>query len=144
MTKIQFIDDQAPDLSASTLNTMQTNIETAIDNVGSNSTSEKQIGYWIDGKPLYKKTIEFGALPNATTKRVDHNIANLRDIVSISGIAKDPNGNIYMPIPLSYAGGSVQYNTDVYVNATQIGISATEDRSRYTAYIVLEYTKTTD
>ena len=41
------------------------------------STSEVDTGYtWTDGSPIYKKTINIGALPNATTKSVAHNISN--------------------------------------------------------------------
>ena len=35
------------------------------------STTEKIVGTWIDGKPIYQKTVFFGGLPNNTTKQVN-------------------------------------------------------------------------
>jgi hypothetical protein len=106
------------------------------------STTEKVVGTWINGKPIYRKVIDFGALPNASTKRVDHNITNIDEVIKIGGTVND-NGS-YQPIPLVYKGTESQYNTSFFVNATIIGCSASEDRSRMTAYVTLYYTKTTD
>jgi len=33
------------------------------------TTTERRIGTWIDGKPLYSKVINFGALPNKTVNQ---------------------------------------------------------------------------
>ena len=51
------------------------------------STSEKMIGTWVDGSPLYQKTIEFGALPNAAEKSVAHGISNISQIKVLNEIA---------------------------------------------------------
>ena len=40
------------------------------------STEETVVGTWM-GKPLYKKTINFGSFPNATTTRIPHGISNI-------------------------------------------------------------------
>lgn len=41
------------------------------------STEEVFTGtYWIDGKPIYKKVIECGAMPNATNKQVPTGLSN--------------------------------------------------------------------
>ena len=51
------------------LNTQINNLNTQILIMqNSYSTSEKFTGeYWIDGRPIYQKVINFGALPNGTT-----------------------------------------------------------------------------
>lgn len=97
MTKIEFknLPDTSTPLSAENLNTMQDNIEDAIDNVsidlddevsttstngvenqaitnyvnGLNtySTTEQRVGTWINGKPLYRKVVYISSLPNNAT-----------------------------------------------------------------------------
>ena len=52
------------------------------------STSEVATGAtWIDGRTIYKKTINFGSMPNNATKSVPHGISNLGMMVKIEGIA---------------------------------------------------------
>ncbi len=98
------------------------------------STEEKVIGSWIDNKPLYRKTIDVGNLPNATTKNISFNILNLKNIIKIEGYAKGPN--YWLPIPYS--------NITVMCNSSVVGITTTTDRSNCTGFITLYYTKTTD
>lgn len=97
------------------------------------STAEKACGKWIDGSTIYKKTVEFGTLPNATNKIVAHGITNLEQFIEVKGIAVASNRRA-LPLP---------YNTTLYVNAdaTNITISASGDRSGYVGYVTLYYTK---
>ena len=104
------------------------------------STTEKVIGTWIDGKPIYQKTIDCGSLPNTTIKTIAHNISNIDSFVKIEGIAQ--NGSNGAPIPFTAIVQTDQLA--VYVNATNISIVSGKDRSSYNAYITLQYTKTTD
>lgn len=107
------------------------------------STSEvKTNATWIDGKPIYKKTIDFGSLPNNSTKNVAHGISNLGDVIDIRGTAKSSWGT--HQLPLVFSGSDVNYITNVSVNATNISMSNSADRSGFTAYVTLWYTKTTD
>lgn len=139
--------------SAENLKKMEDNAENAINegilDANTYSTTEKRIGTWIDGKPLYKKVIEFGALPNATTKRVNHGISDIKNVVSATGIAKRyvPSTQTYhwQPLPLVYQGTSSSFNASVGVSSTQVSVACDNDRSDFTeSYIYLEYTKTTD
>lgn len=106
------------------------------------STSEQRVGTWVDGKPIYKKTIDFGSLPNNSTKNVAHGISNLGDVIDIRGTAKASWGTYQLP--LVFSGSDVNYITNVSVNATNISMSNSADRSGFTAYVTLYYTKTTD
>ena len=54
------------------------------------STDEQIVGEWIDGKPLYQKTVDLGVLTNG--KVVNHNISNIAQIVDVQGIAFLSNG----------------------------------------------------
>lgn len=44
------------------------------------SYEERCVGTWIDGKPLYRKMIDFGTLPNATAKAISINVENVSHI----------------------------------------------------------------
>ena len=100
------------------------------------STSEINTGAkWIDDSAIYKKTINFGALPNASTKAVAHNISGLSTIVNIEGVVL--SGNVYQPLNF-YDGASIRV---AYVGATTVNFYTTNDQSGATAYITLYYTK---
>lgn len=108
------------------------------------STDEKIIGQWIDGKPIYQKTVSCGALPNNTEKLVAHSISNIDRIISYFGsAAKDTSP--YATISMGYWGGTVEYSISVSVDNSNIHIYTSSDRSSYkNAYVTIQYTKTTD
>lgn len=106
------------------------------------STDEKIIGQWIDGKPLYQKTIDFGALPNNTTKSVNHNIQNIDYVVNLFGAAYKSSDGVVNTLPC--------YNRNIYgaelvSNSTSIMVTTFADRSAFSeSYVTIQYTKTTD
>lgn len=108
------------------------------------STKETVIGTWIDGKPIYRKVVNFGRLPNNTYKYVAHNISNIDVITNIYGISHEYNLSAYYPLPLQYRGIDSDYNSEISVDKTNIRMSTSKDRSLYEAIITIEYTKTTD
>ena len=115
------------------ITTINTNLESSI----SVSTSEHVVGKWIDGKPLYRKTYDIGALPNATDKFTAHGISNLKIIARIYGSATTNDG---YSIPLPYSN-SVKVST----SPTNITVTTINNESAYMrSYVTLEYTKTTD
>ena len=59
----------------------------------------KTRGPVIDGKPLYQKTVDCGALPSNTLKDVAHNISNIKFVVDIKGVALT-NNNQCIPVYL--------------------------------------------
>jgi hypothetical protein len=108
------------------------------------SDEEREVGVWRDGKPLYQKTISFGALPNSTSKSVAHGISDLDKIVDFSALAKRPSPFNIIPLPSShYQSTSAQQ--EISFNATNITIRNGNNASAYTdVYVTLRYTKTTD
>lgn len=100
------------------------------------------IGIWIDGKPIYEKTVSVGALPNTAAKSVAHGIASLKHVISNYGYAYGGNATTSINLPyMQYSPNGVIMNAD----ATNIEIQANANMSGYTvAYAVLQYTKTTD
>jgi len=102
------------------------------------STTEKVVGTWIDGRPVYQKTVDCGTLPNNTTKTVVHGISNLDFIVELCGSAKRPSDNTYIKLPDSPG-------QDLYVQGANINIGTNSNKSGYTStYVTIQYTKTTD
>lgn len=105
------------------------------------STDEVIIGEWIDGKPIYRRTYNFGALPNATSKTIPHNLTNIDKFINIYGFSYD-SGKTTLPLPFVHnSGGDIQLNCD----GLNICVVTKTNRSSFTVcYITIEYTKTTD
>ena len=104
------------------------------------STTEQVIGKWIDGRDLYQKTVNFGALPNNAYKSTAHDISNLDYIVSFEGTAKSTT--YLLPIPYLHLT-TASYYIEVYFTDTNIVIGTKSDRSGYDkCYITLRYVKT--
>ena len=106
------------------------------------SEEEKIIGKWIDGRPLYQKTVDCGLLPNNTQKQVTCEIENLKQIVSLSGIANSINKKEYKPLP--YVHNYTTYNILTEYRENYILINTTYDFSNYNGYVTIRYTKVTD
>ena len=115
------------------------------------STSERVVGTWIDGKPIYQKTINFGALPNATIKDVAHGITNIDNVIDVFGIAageiNSTKYSFHLPsvgVHTSLAEEAVKYNMALTIIGANIRIQTGIDRSSFSAYVTIRYTKTTD
>lgn len=106
------------------------------------SDEEREVGVWRDGKPLYRKTINIGYLPNNAVVPYPHGIANLERVTNFEGIGMNSSG-IGLPLPKVSPLG-LQYLVDIAFTPTDINITAGNDRSGYYAYVTMYYTKTTD
>lgn len=107
------------------------------------SETEQMIGTWIDGKTVYEKTINFGAMPNNTSKSVNHNIADLDYIIDIRGTTMTPEGGCF-PVPFVNDQGYTS-QLCLFANRTSITVRTQANRSAYTiCYITIRYTKTID
>ena len=112
-------------------------------NINKYSATEKVVGEWIDGKPLYRKVINFGSLPNNSQKFVNHNISNLGYISKLEGTALRTSDGVRFTIP--HAGLSAPSSISLNGNATSLYIATGSDRTSIdVCYITIEYTKTTD
>lgn len=111
------------------------------------STTEINTGAkWIDGSAIYKKTVNFGALPNSTTKTVAHGIPNLGQLVDIRAIARNTDGTTHAINGVYGSASSTEASNLLYENCFisfdgNITISTNSDRSAFSAYITLYYTK---
>lgn len=116
---------------------------TNITNLQTYSTSEVNTGKtWIDGKPIYRKVINCGSLPNATSKTINHNIQNIEHSY-IYGTAIRSSDKREFPLP--YAAASAGSEIQLDLTNTAIQITTSVDRSAFDqTYVIIEYTKTTD
>ena len=108
------------------------------------STTEKIVGTWIDGKPLYQKTISTGTLPNATSKTVATNIANIKRVVNMFGYAFLSQRCITLPYPLKGYECNIDIRS-ITSSGANIMLNSAGNLSDFTeSYVTLQYTKTTD
>lgn len=103
-------------------------------NLNIHSGTEQIIGTYME-KPLYRKVIDFGSLPNTTNKYVTHNI-NIETPVRCSGIVLNPNTGMKFTIPMP--------DIDIWLDINQVCVRTGSDRSATTGIAIIEYTKTTD
>lgn len=116
-------------------------------NANSYPTEEKIVGTWIDGiTPIYKKTIQI-TTPNSTGdyKIIEYNTIsqNLNFIIKADGVILDSNGGTN--IPSFYDSNTwTELTWDVSTRAIYMRATNTVIYAGRTAYITIQYTKTTD
>ena len=140
-------------INATNLNKIEQGIANALEEAMKEnvvySTEEKRIGTWIDGKPLYRKVIEYfntsdiNATGTTLTVNIPHSISNLQLVTNARGFAA---GGWMFPLVVG-SGTTISNTTGIYiVNKDNIQLRVTNDKwvSNSHFYFVLEYTKTTD
>lgn len=92
-------------------------------------------------RSIYRKVINFGALPNSTTKLVQHGIQITDQLrfTRIYGCANHPN-NEFLPLPFS--SSVLAENILLQVDNQNVIIETAQDYSAFTdSYVILEYFK---
>ena len=106
---------------------------------GSNiySTKESVVGKWVDGKPVYKKTI---SVPGAASGSllIAHNISNIKRVVKSEAVATNDNGTSY---PDNNDYFTLKINK---IDDTSIDANIASAFEGWNVHFILEYTKTTD
>lgn len=140
------IEESGDNINMNLSSTYNTNLQQEInDSFKENniySTTETVIGTWVNNKPIYRKTVDTGALPSIGGKTIDHNISNIDYVTKIIGTAYRNTDNIFLPLPhATYDNTAIS----CYCDKTLITIIVYTDRSAFQeSYVTLEYTKTTD
>lgn len=107
------------------------------------STTEQVVGEWIDGKPIYQRTIDCGILTSGDSS-ISHNISNIDLIVDFWGRLNEESGTTIL---INSKWGSSIVAVDCFINKSVINISANGSAiSSYlsSVYVTIQYTKTTD
>lgn len=110
------------------------------------STEEQVIGTWIDGKPIYRKTlyISGGLSFDSSHKYIfNHNIENFKMTIKLSGIIYDSENKDYYILPYVTTGVA---NIMLFNSTTQIKVEQNpyQNGRLQNLYVIIEYTKTTD
>lgn len=116
------------------------------------STTETRIGTWIDGKPIYRKVIDYfptgtiGQDSAITDVLVPHNVSNLKQVVDCKMVSASSSGAGIFPHIGTTDGKFLNRGTSIVSFDTTILrlriINDTWTSSHF--YITIEYTKTTD
>lgn len=105
------------------------------------SATEQIVGTWIDGKPIYEKTITENFTSNTgSVSLASYSIDKLIE-VKARGIQPSSNNIVFM----SYYGGESDYARWYYRpsdSTLQVRFGSSYGKGEY--YITLQYTKTTD
>ena len=105
------------------------------------STTEIKIGTWINGKPLYRKSYNFGQV-DGTSYTINNAFTNVAEVISISGSYKT---GLYDRVPISvYYSDTYNCATTLKINTNTIGIGWAGWPRLLGGNIIIEYTKTTD
>lgn len=98
---------------------------------------------WIDNKTIYRKTINIGTLPNATTKTVAHGVTSIGTVIDIKGSALRSSDSVWFSIPNTPNPlvGNVNVGIGITVSSSNIEISTGTDRTNMTGYVTIWYTK---
>lgn len=104
------------------------------------STEEIDTGEtWVDGKDIYRKTYATGNLPASGAAYIDIDVDAIDAIVNYYGTATDDTNTITLPYyVLDEASGA---GVQVGINNNRIKINVGGDRSSYSGFVTLEYTK---
>lgn len=111
------------------------------------STSEINTGMvWLDGKKIYKKTINTYELPpNGASNSIPHGINNLGKVIKIEGYAEDSTDGKWINIPSYSQLDSAKAIVSVDVTGNEINVVVPSDSlpmdSFGESYTTIYYTK---
>lgn len=114
------------------------NIDFTTFGTGNYSLEEKNTGFrWIDGKAIFRKTVNIGSLPNATFKEVAHGVVGIDRIINLE--ASYSSGVDFFSSNTTRDSIASQIGT--WANRTNIAVWAGNNRTPYSGYVTIEYTK---
>lgn len=147
-TDLDGIEDDIEQIQG-TISDLQDDVSAISNRVNTYLDTEQIVGRFGD-TPLYQITIDFGALPNATTKTVLTEVL-AEDIIRVDVLAntKTATGtgykNVVQNVPNGYVGGGditflARINND---DKIEISLTTGNDRTSYNALVTIQYTKPT-
>lgn len=95
---------------------------------------------WIDGKPIYTKTINTGALTQGRQKQIEHGITNIgsyRAIDSSNSYGVDSGVYFHLPKPDTDPNGVVS----MYITSQYVGLTCASAAKAQSSFVTLRYTK---
>ena len=99
---------------------------------------------WIDGKPIYRRVINFGYIPGGWITK-QHDIQNLETITFMQSFDRTTGGtNETTFLPYSTTDGTNYCKSITWINSTTIQFNIGVKHYINDCVIIVEYTKTTD
>lgn len=93
---------------------------------------------WVDGKPVFRKTIATGVLTQGATNNIAHGISTIETLVDIRVMVTDGTTQKLLP----YASPTAANSASVDVNATNVVIvTGATFGVNFSGFIYLNYTK---
>lgn len=106
------------------------------------STTEQEVGTWIDGSTVYEKTIYYaGGQSGAVT--FAHGISNFEKLISIEGNCYDNQESKYMPFPRVGPDGNNIGIVAVDSTNIQYAVAGAFAARVVDIYFTIRYTKST-
>ena len=102
------------------------------------------VGYWVDGKPLYEKTVIIQGGPSGTNIRLAHNITNYETIFVAQGsviLKHHPTGINDNGVVIPFCTASQTDSVGSWVDGDDIVVSAGTNRTGWTYYINIRWTE---
>lgn len=94
----------------------------------------------FDGIARTFQTVNFGNMPNSTTKNVAHGVTGIDRFIKYEASLKDTN-NISLPLPFVRASGGTD-NIELRLSTTNITVTTNSTNFvNFSAYITIYYTK---
>lgn len=110
--------------------------------VASWTTTEDLTGFSYEGKPIYRRTVSVGTLPNNGVKDVLHGIVGVDRLMKIEGVARDSAGT---QLPVTYGHPQSPFVMYLVSNGSgggpSIRITTSSDRTAFSGLVTMEYTK---
>ena len=112
------------------------------------STEEREVGVWIDGKPVYQKTVYVSALPSARGYATySASVTNAEKCWLKNAVAGSGDLDTLRVDFTNYSDfetASLSARSAVVDGDVKITVYVGRDRSTLNAYFTVQYTKTTD
>lgn len=97
----------------------------------------------LNYRSVFRKVIDFGSLPNSTSKSVAHGITidSNFSLTKLYAAATNPSTSF---IPIPFASPTLNLNISLELTATNVVITTGSNRTAYTrCFVIIEYIKTT-
>ena len=113
----------------------------SLENISGYASKEKKIGTWIDGTPLYQKTVEFKNIDIRNGIVLQHGIPGIHIVRDVSAVFMDGDGTVCNPFPIVDERGlllQIKANHSIVTFVGNVSYSATTSRI---IRVTLKYTK---
>lgn len=106
------------------------------------NTAQSLFGGTSNNKTVFRKTIDFGALPDNASKSVAHGIPFDSNYKFLKIFGSSTDQTAISAIPLPYSSPTLTDNISLEVDGTNVTVTTGADYSAYTeTLIILEYVK---